>query len=114
MKPRIVSFFLLIVFRVFLVPAWFAWHIGEVKDASETFEHIRLKKRRSSYLEENISSIGIHLSRTAIATRVQRLLPFCPEITDAPGVCPDENSSSYFFSRHRVLPLYLRNRVLRI
>lgn len=114
MRLRIVSFFLLIVFRVFLVPAWYAWHIGEIKDASETFEHIRLKKRRSSHLEENIPFAGILLSRTAISTRVQRLLPFCPEITDAPGSCQKEDSSPYLLSRHLVLPLYLRNRVLRI
>jgi hypothetical protein len=114
MRLRIVSFFVLIIFRVFLVPVWYAWHVPEVKDAVGTFDHIRLKKRRSSYLEENPLSIEVCFSRAAVNSQVQRLLPFYPEIAATPPSCAEENGLSYLISRDPVLPLYLRNRTLRI
>jgi len=144
MKHRAVSFIVLVFFRVFLVPAWFSWHIDNVnmrklackenivqfpqasnvcpsdeyppgtQNPGETYEQVRLKKRRSSFLEENIYIYELTHSRATLFTPEQRTVFFTPEPAYVFLPAPNTDSLSSLVFSNIVLPLYLWNRMLRI
>ncbi|HEY0274284.1 MAG TPA: hypothetical protein VGC22_13915, partial [Chitinophaga sp.] len=45
-------FLVLLIIRVLVVPALFAVHIHEIRDAEATWEQVRLHKRRSGFTDE--------------------------------------------------------------
>ncbi|WP_133055395.1 hypothetical protein [Niastella koreensis] len=112
------SFFLILLmaFRVCVVPVGFARYANELKHSKVTFEQIRVKNRRSSYLEE-----GDHFSQTltsasAICVSLKRFL-----FTAKKKVTPAFSliSALFSFKYHSTLPatpryLYLLNRAFRI
>lgn len=117
MKGYLHIFILLLVSQIFVAPVCFGLQINEVKDPSATFEQIRLKKRRSIFIEEAYvfeAAFGI----VAVIVTVQRmrlkagqaqsfLRPFL-HFFDLPLITYPLLSPAVATS------LFLRNRVLRL
>ena len=115
MNSRLLLFVALLISRVFVTPVWFSLHIEAVKSAAETFEQVRLKKRRSSYIEEDYfqeATLGIEAS--AIIARRFRLKQTLVHKTAAALVHSFDHFSCSFLTLISANSLFLRNRVLRI
>jgi hypothetical protein len=115
MKYRSLFLILLLIFRVFVLPINFLRHIGEIKNVNQTFEQIRLKKRRSSY-QENIEQTYEAVTATStVSAIVRRIFPFrfkkvvLPSLNVFIPFYTDRLSTSALSCCR-----YLRNRTLRI
>lgn len=115
MKSRSIFLILLLIFRVFVLPVSFLRHIGEIKNVNETFEQIRLKKRRSSYHEnsgQTYEAVSVTSTVTAIA---RRIFPFRFKKLTLPSL---SIFIPFYTSRLNASAIdccrYLRNRTLRI
>ena len=115
MKYRSIFLILLLVFRVFVLPMNFLRHIGEIKNVNETFEQIRLKKRRSSYQENAGQTYEAVAVTSTVATIARRIFPFRFKKVILP---PLSSFIPFYTDRLSGATIsccrYLRNRALRI
>lgn len=114
MKGRLLIFLALLFSRVFVTPVCFSLHAGQVPNPAETFEQVRLKKRRSTFIEEEYfheASFGI-VSSIVSVKRILRM----PSIRQWIPTLPLRNNVTSVLSdvTCKITSLFLRNRVLRI
>jgi hypothetical protein len=119
MKHRPLLLILLLVFRVFVVPVGYALHSDEIANVSDAFEHFRLKKRRSSYLDDAGHTCEISVFTLIISCAASRKKKAAVRHNDDILTALTQWSApilALFFPTRFIAtgPLYLRNRVLRI
>ena len=114
MKHLPLFLLLLLAFRICIVPAGYVRYASELKQHGVAFEQIRVKNRRSSYLEEGDHISENHPTAAAIAVSFRRFL-----FTAKKRVVRHFIAALPSFNYHLLFPAtprcrYLLNRAFRI
>jgi|UPI00047D14F4 hypothetical protein len=113
MKHASLLLLLLLVFRVCVIPLGF---VSQLKQSTVSFEQVRIKKRRTSYCEEEAHAPVISTRFYAAGIVVQQSFPFSPKktVTAIARSIGDPALKFQLFTPEIHNCLYLLNRVLRI
>jgi len=113
MHHRVLLLLFLIFSRVFVAPVWFSIHASKLRSSADTFEQVRLKKRRSSFLEEEQISNFFWITEAEQGNISEQRFFFKTNIVQS-----FSRLSSFLkfpvFNHSLTYLIFLRNRVLRI
>src|SRR5581483_2449057 len=116
MKHRSLFLLLILVFRVCVVLIGFARYAAALQHVNVNYEQIRIKKRRSSFLEEGAHTFEAVSWASSVYVNVKQLFPFVGAVaTIVTSSFTALSSLKYHFTTPVIrCYLYLFNRALRI